>query len=80
MSSSTGSSTKGVFIRLKMTVNTVILEKWLQFKTTIFLSNTYSMQFIPLIVKLNFQTLLQSSVSHDPSEISLIWLFAAQET
>ncbi len=34
-----------------------------------------------MMAKLNFQMpLLQSSVSHDPSEIILIWWFAAQET
>ncbi len=32
------------------------------------------------MTKQNFQTLLQSSVSHDPSEITLICWFAAQET
>ncbi len=33
------------------------------------------------MTKLNFQQLLlQSSVSHDPSEITLICLFGAQET
>ncbi len=37
------------------------------------------MQFIPLIKAEYSASLLQSSVSHDPSEISLIWLFTAQE-
>ncbi len=37
--------------------------------------------FILVIAKLNFQQpLLQSSVSHDPSEIILIYCFGAQET
>ncbi len=39
------------------------------------------MFFIPVMVKLNFQqSLLLSSVSHDPSEIILIWWFGALET
>jgi len=39
------------------------------------------MSFIPVTAKLNFQqSLLQSSVSHDPSEIILICWFGAQET
>ncbi len=33
-----------------------------------------------MIAKLNLQTLLQSSVTHEPSEIILIWWFSAQET
>ncbi len=33
------------------------------------------MHFIPVIANLNFQ----SSMSHDPTEIILIWLFAVQE-
>jgi len=33
------------------------------------------------VIKAEFSaSLLQSSVSHDPSEIILIWWFAAQET
>jgi len=33
------------------------------------------------VIKVEFSaSLLQSSVSHDPSEISLIWWFDAQET
>jgi len=31
------------------------------------------MSLIPVMAKLNYQTLLQSSVSHDPSEITIIW-------
>ncbi len=39
------------------------------------------MQFIPVTAKLNFQqSLRQSSVSHDPSEIILICWFGAKET
>ncbi len=39
------------------------------------------MQFIPVIATLSFQqSLLQSSVSHDPSEIIIICLYVAQET
>jgi len=36
------------------------------------------MKFIPVMAKLNFH--LNLEVSHDPSEITLIWWFAAQET
>jgi len=33
------------------------------------------------VIKTEFSaSLLQSSVAHDPSEITLIWWFAAQET
>ncbi len=36
------------------------------------------MSFIPVMAKLKFQQLLlQSSVSHDPSEFILIWWFGA---
>ncbi len=39
------------------------------------------MKFIPMVAKLNFQQpLLQSSGSHDPSEIILIVCFGVQET
>ncbi len=39
------------------------------------------MLIIPVIAKLHsHQSLLQSSVSHDPSEIILICWFGAQET
>ncbi len=38
----------------------------------------FKMEFIPVMSKLNFQQpLLQSSVSHDPSEIILICCFCA---
>ncbi len=37
------------------------------------------MSFIP-VIKLIFSIIIQSSVSHDPSEIILICWFAAQET
>jgi len=38
------------------------------------------MSFIPLKKTEFSASLLQSSVSHDPSEISLIWWFYAQKT
>jgi len=38
------------------------------------------MKFIPVIKAEFSASLLQSSVSHDPSEIILTWWFAAQET
>ncbi len=38
------------------------------------------MQFIPVIKAEFSASLLQSSVSHDPSEITLIYWFGAQET
>jgi len=37
-------------------------------------------KFIPVIKAVFPASLLQSSVSHDPSEISLIWWFDAQKT
>jgi len=37
------------------------------------------MEFIPMIKAEFSASLLQSSVSHDPSEIPLIWWFDAQE-
>jgi len=37
------------------------------------------MSFIP-VIKAEFSALLQFSVSHDTSEIILIWRFDAQET
>ncbi len=40
----------------------------------------YKIQFIPLIKAVFSASLLQSSVSHDPSEIILIYWFPAQET
>ncbi len=41
----------------------------------------FKMQSIPVMSKLNFQqSLLQSSVSHDSSEIILISWFGASET
>jgi len=38
------------------------------------------MQFIPVFKAVFSASLLQFSVSHDPSEITLIWGFDAQET
>jgi len=38
------------------------------------------MLFIPVMQSWILASLLQSSVSHDPSEIILIWWFGAQET
>ncbi len=57
----------------------------LQFKTAVFFANIYiyiysEIQLIALIKAVFSASLLQSSVSHDPSEIILICWFAAQET
>ncbi len=50
----------------------------LKFKFSILIY--FKMYFIPVMAKLNFQqSLLQSSVSRDPSEIILIYWFAAPE-
>jgi len=38
------------------------------------------MSFIPVMKAVFSASLLQSSVSHDPSEITLIWWSDAQET
>ncbi len=54
---------------------TVMFEILLQFKVTVFHFNISEIVFIPVMEKLDFQQpLLQSSVSHDSSEIILITL------
>ncbi len=50
-------------------------------KTFIFYFNIFENVIYSCDAKLNLrQPLLQSSVSHDPSELFLIFCFAAQET
>ncbi len=55
--------------------NSNIVKYYIFFYFNVFLN------VIVFLAKLNFQhSLLQTSVSHDPSEIILIFLFDAQET
>ncbi len=66
---------------IKNTVKTDICEILLQFKITVFCCKIYLKCNLFLWCAAEFSaSLLQSSVSHDPSEIILICWFAAQET
>ncbi len=53
----------------------------IKYKAAFYFDIYIKMQFIPVMAMLNFQQpLLQSSVSHDPSEIILISWFGAKES
>ncbi len=69
---------QGCIYVIENTVKLFNCEILLQFKK-IYIFNIFENIIFPVLVKLNFQQpLLQSSVSHDPSEIILICWFAAQ--
>ncbi len=73
--------TKAAFFKIKNTVKTAIFLNIIAIKMNCFLFEYILKRNLFLWCKAVFSaSLLQSSVSHDPSEIILICWFAAQET
>ncbi len=69
---------RGCIYLIRNTVKTVIL--W-NIISAVFFKNKSKTKFISYFFKAEFSaSLLQSSVSHDHSDIILIWWFPAQET